>query len=67
MEKGLQTNAYETSSQSSGSRSKKEKKEEKVSLLYDLDWFPITTSPWVASMAFFCNLFFIIHFMDFYS
>ena len=66
MEKGHEIDPYDTASNSSRSK-KEDKNREKGSLLYDIDWFPITTSPWIASMSFFCNLLFIIHSIDFYS
>lgn len=37
------------------------------SLVYECDWFPMTTSPWIASIAFVPLLFLAIHHCDFYA
>jgi len=36
-------------------------------MFYEFDWFPITTSPWIAAVSFIFQLVFVIHSIDFYS
>ena len=67
MENKPENHQVEVSSESTNQNKKADSHEQAFMLLYELDWFPITTSPWVASMAFFFNLLFIIHCMDFYA
>lgn len=35
--------------------------------MYEFDWFPITTSPWITSVSFLFQLFLVVHTLDFYA
>lgn len=36
-------------------------------MIYEFEWFPMTTSPWIASIAFLFQILFAIHMVDFYA
>lgn len=67
MEKEKKLNSETENSESVTIEEAHEKLKSKNSMFYEFDWFPITTSPWIAAVSFVFQAVFIIHSIDFYS